>query len=535
VQPSLTSRVQSGVIWNTLSVSSTYLSGLVRSIVVARLLMPEDFGLIGMALTVVTGLNALTAVGLDIPVIRTSFKSDEELSAHLDTIWTVDLIRRIILTVLLALLAYPASQFYREARLYEILLLFSLLPFIQGLQNIGLLLYRKQLQFRRIVWLELTTNLLTLATTIVLVLWTRSVWALVLSQLGAAVIGVVLSYLFHPFRPRLAFDRQAFNVTVSVGKYAIVLSTLGYIMQMADNVLIGRLFNAAVLGTYVIAYNLATLPVHGLVSVIGTVTFPAYAEISGGGANAITEPSAVAPDAGVNVKNRGVGLELTLGSGATALGSVSSEDRKRLEHAFVRVLGISSLLLALITALLMVLGSEIVVLLYGAKWAAAGTILRILSLLVFCRGYSVLISPLLVSIRGIAPDAKIKMVEVAIFLAALYPLTSSYGARGAAWAGAIAFFITMINRAYFATTLLPDIAQAIRRTILCSAIATAMGAVLGTLAIMNVENIMLRLLLGGSVIAIVVSGTTLVLLPQLKRELSQLFRLMKARTKTGAR
>lgn len=479
--------------------------------------MPEDFGLIGMALTVVTGLNALTAVGLDIPVIRTSFNSDEELSAHLDTIWTVDLIRRIILTILLALLAYPASQFYREARLYEILLLFSLLPFILGLQNIGLLLYRKQLQFRRIVWLELTTNLLTLATTIVLVLWTRSVWALVLSQLGAAVIGVILSYLFHPFRPRLAFDRKAFNVTVSVGKYAILLSTLGYIMQMADNVLIGRLFNAAILGTYVIAYNLATLPIHGLVSVIGTVTFPAYAEISGGGAPASNGSAQVEP--------------LFTRKPMAAL--PSSEDRKRLEQAFVRVLGISSLLLALITATLMVLGNEIVLLLYGAKWATAGTILRILSLLVFCRGYSVLISPLLVSIRGIAPDAKIKLVEAAIFLAALYPLTSSYGARGAAWAGAIAFFVTMINRAYFATALLPDIAQAIRRTILCSAIATAMGAALGMFAIMNIENIMVRLLLGGSVIGVVVSGMTLVLLPQLRREVSHLFTSVKTRTKIG--
>ena len=72
---SLTSRVQSGVIWNTISVSSTYLSGLVRLIVVARLLLPEDFGLIGMALTVVTGLTALTTMGLDIPVIKTKFRA----------------------------------------------------------------------------------------------------------------------------------------------------------------------------------------------------------------------------------------------------------------------------------------------------------------------------------------------------------------------------------------------------------------------------------------------------------------------------
>ena len=250
-----------------------------------------------------------------------------------------------------------------------------------------------------------------------------SVWALVLSQLAVAVIGVVLSYLFHPFRPRLALDKEAVNLTVSVGKYAVVLGTLGYIMQMADNVLIGRLFNAAVLGTYVIAYNLATLPIHGVVTVIGTVTFPAYAEISGGSDSRRDAAEQIEP------------LPARLLMSARP----SNEAIKRLEQAFIRVFTISLLLLALTTAVLMLLGNEIVLLLYGARWASAGTILRILSLLVFCRGCSVLISPLLLSIRGVAPDARIKMAEAAIFLASLYPLTSNFGAQGAAWAGAIAF------------------------------------------------------------------------------------------------
>lgn len=486
MQTSLTSRVQSGVIWNAVSVSSTYLAGLVRLIVVARLLAPADFGLIGMALTVVTGLNALTTIGLDISVIKTKFKSDEELSTHLDTIWTVDLIRRLILAVILAAVAYPAARFYREEKLYQILLLFSLLPFIQGFQNIGLLIYRKKVNFRRIVWLELVTNFLTAVTTIALVVWTRNVWALVLSQLVSAVISVLLSYMFHPFRPRLALDKDAFSLALTFGKYAVLIGVLGYVMQMADNILLGRLFNAAVLGTYVIAYNLATLPIYGIANVVVSVTFPAYAEISSG-------------------------------------------EIKRLENAFVRVFTTSSMVLALTTALLLLLGHEIVVLLYGAKWAAAGTTLRILSLLVFCRGYAVLISPLLVSIRGIAPDAKIKAAEAAIFLALLYPLTSRFGAVGAAWAGTIAFFVTMINRLYFATALLPNVSKTILRTILCSVVAIAAGVALGALSILGLENVAGRFLAGGSVIAIVVPGVMLLLSPQLRVELLRLFSGFNAR------
>jgi O-antigen/teichoic acid export membrane protein len=484
VQPSLTSRVQSGVIWNTISVSSTYLLGLVRSVIMARLLLAEDFGLFGMALTVVTGLGALTNIGLDISVIKTKFKDDQELAKHLDTLWTVDLIRRLLLALLMLALARPAAKFYGEPRVFQLLLVLSVLPLIQGFQNIGLMIYRRGVHFRKIVWLELLTNLLTAIATIALVLWTRNVWALVLSQLVAAFIGVALSYAFHAYRPRPRLDKSSLRIALDFGKYAFLLGVLGYVMSMADNVLLGRLYSAALLGTYVIAYNLAVLPLHGVGNAIVNVTFPAYAEIAGG-------------------------------------------EIKRLERAFVRVFAVSSILLALTTALLLLLGEDIVVFLYGSKWSAAGTILRILALLVFCKGHAMLVSPLVVSIRGIAPDAKIKLFEATIFLLLLYPLTTRYSALGAAWAGAIAFFVMMINRLRVAAALLPDISNSILRTVLSAVVACALGVALGALVIRTVESIPGRLLLGGSVIGVVVSGVMLALSSQLRVELSRMFTAFK--------
>ena len=504
MQTSLTSRVQSGVIWNTISVSSTYLLGLVRSVIMARLLLAEDFGLFGMALTVVTGLGALTNIGIDISVINTQFKNDEELSRHLDTIWTVDLTRRLFLATLMLVLAAPAARFYGETRVRDLLLVLSLLPLIHGFQNIGLLIHRKSVNFRKIVWLELSTNFLTALATIALVLWTRNVWALVLSQLVAAVIGVALSYLFHPYRPRPRLDRSSLRLALNFGKYAFLLGVLGYVMMMADNILLGRLYSAAILGTYVIAYNLAVLPLHGVGTAIVNVTFPAYAEISGSSSRTPT------------VREGDPTTEPLLTRAAPP-------ELKRLERAFTRVFATSSTLLALTTALLLLLGREIVVFLYGSKWAAAGTILRILALLVFCKGHAILVSPLVVSIRGIAPDAKVRMFEAAIFLALLYPLTSRYGAVGAAAAGAIAFFVAMINRLRVASSLLPDIAKDLLQTVLAAAAACALGVLLAAFAIRTVASIPGRLLLGGAVIAIVVSGGMWSLSPHLRTELRRVF------------
>jgi len=515
---SLTSRVQSGVIWNTLSVSSTYLLGLVRSVIMARLLLAEDFGLFGMALTVVTGLGALTNIGIDISVINTKFNNDEELSKHLDTIWTVDLTRRLILALLMIVLARPAARFYGEARVFDLLLVLSLLPLIQGFQNIGLLIHRKRVNFKKIVWLELSTNLLTAIATIALVLWTRNVWALVLSQLVAALIGVGLSYLFHPYRPRPRLDKNSLRLALNFGKYAFLLGVLGYVMMMADNILLGRLYSAAILGTYVIAYNLAVLPLHGVATAIVNVTFPAYAEISRGNLTIGEDAASGTP----TVSEGNAGTQPLLTRGVPPV--LSSEEIKRLQRAFTRVLAMSSTLLALTTALLLLLGEEIVVFLYGSKWTAAGTILRVLAVLVFCKGHAILVSPLVVSMRGIAPDAKIKLIEAAIFLALLYPLTRQYGALGAASAGGIAFFVMMINRLRVASSLLPDISRVLLRTVLSAAVACVLGIAVGALAILTVASVLGRLLLGGSVIAIVVTGVMWILSPHLRAELRRLFR-----------
>jgi len=451
----------------------------------ARLLLAEDFGLFGMALTVVVGLGALSNIGLDLSVIKTKFKSDLELAKHLDTLWTVDLIRRILIALLMIVIARPAAKFYGEARVYQLLLVLSLLPVVQGFQNIGFLMHRKEVNFKKIVWLELATNLLTAIATIALVLWTRNVWALVFSQLVSALIGVTLSYLFHPYRPHAQLENNSLRLVLDFGKYAFLLSILGYVLSMADNVLIGRLYSAAILGTYVIAYNLAVLPLHGVGMAIVNVTFPAYAEIAGG--------------------------------------DITGGELKRLERAFVRVFAASSTLLTLTTALLLVLGDEIVVFLYGSKWAAAGIILRILALLVFFKGHAILVSPLIVSLRGIAPDAKIKLGEAVIFLVLLYPLTNRYGAVGAACAGAAAFFVMMINRLRVAASLLPNIAGVLVRTVLSAAVACTLGITAGTFAITRVETVVGRLLLGSLVIAAVVATVMPILSPELRKELRRMF------------
>jgi lipopolysaccharide exporter len=108
----LVKRVRSGVSWNVSSSLIGQLIGFVRSVALARLLAPEDFGLFGMALTIVAALNALTTMGLDRTIVANKFDTRDELKAHLDTVWSVELIRSLVIALLVSASAFPMSRFY---------------------------------------------------------------------------------------------------------------------------------------------------------------------------------------------------------------------------------------------------------------------------------------------------------------------------------------------------------------------------------------------------------------------------------------
>jgi PST family polysaccharide transporter len=106
-----------------------------------------------------------------------------------------------------------------------------------------------------------------------------------------------------------------------------------------------------------------------------------------------------------------------------------------LESAFSRSLAAGAAVLTLVTAPMFLLGPEIVSVLYGRRWAAAGAVLGVLSLVGLTRALSVIISSLLLGLGKPREVAAGKAIEAAVFLSLLYPLTSRFGVAGAAYAG----------------------------------------------------------------------------------------------------
>lgn len=411
--------------------------GLIRSIVIARLLVPEDFGLLSMALTVIAGLSALTTIGLDQSIVSNEFADHNALKSHMNTVWSAELVRSLVLTLLVIACAYPLASFYGQPRLRVIIPFLSLSVLIQGFQNVGLVILRKQMGFARVFWYELATNIGGIVLTIGLVLALRSVWGLVAGMLATTALSVFLSYVFHSYRPRLSFDMIAFQRALSFGKFALVIAVASYLTTMADNVMVGRLLGANALGNYALAYNLASVPIGVLVYALGRVLFPAYAEI------AANRPH-------------------------------------DLERAFTKVFTISSLILISITVPIFLLADEIVQLLFGRTWATAGSVLKVFSLIIPLRGLVLIISTVFFGLNRPRQVAVGKILEASVFLALLYPLIFVFGLTGAAWAGIIAYAFACVNRVSALREIIPGIPAKLGRISLWSE-AAAGPALLPTL------------------------------------------------------
>jgi len=450
----LAKRVRAGLSWNVSSSLIAEAIRFVRSVVLARLLVPEDFGLFAMALTVVGALNAVSSLGLGRTIVANKFDSDDELKAHLNTVWSVELLKSFVIALLVSASAFPMARFYGQAQLKVIIPTLGLITLVQGFQNIGLFILRKEISFAGIFWYELATNTIGIALTVVLAVIMRNVWALVLGLLLTAAVGTVLSYFFHSYRPRLAFDKHALRRALSLGKLALVIAVASYVTNMADNVMVGRLLGTAALGTYSLAFNIASAPISVLVFSLASVLFPAYAEIN-------------------------------------------ANHPKALELALTKVFTVALMIIIAITSSLFLLANEVVQLLFGSRWATAGTVLRVLALVVPLRGLSLIVSTFFWGLNRPKDVAVSTTLGAVVFLAALYPFISAFGLTGAAWAGLIAYAVALVSCLKVLNGIIPGISAKLFRISLSILAAAGTGLLIAWASLRFLTSPLPRVIVGG--------------------------------------
>lgn len=267
-------KMATGAIWMVLFKLCERSLGFVSTLILVRLLAPADFGLVAMATVLVALMELFTAFGFDWALIQ---RADPD-RRHFDTAWTMNVLFGVFTATALVVAARPAASFYGEPRVAAIATVLASGALVQGFENIGTVFFRRELVFQREFVFQVTKKLAMFAVTVPLAWWLRSYWALVCGIVTGKVVGVVLSYLLHPYRPR--FSLAAWADLFGFSKWLFVNNMLLFLRERAADLVIGRVAGARLLGVFSIGAEVANLPTTELVAPINRAIFPGYARVA---------------------------------------------------------------------------------------------------------------------------------------------------------------------------------------------------------------------------------------------------------------
>lgn len=272
----LTERTVKSGIWAGLINVSDRLIQLGVVIVLARLLDPEAFGVMGIALIVTSAMQEFSRLGFDAALIH---RTEEDIDEFLDTTWTVQLVRGVALGAIVFLVAPLVAAVFDTPRVEGLLRVIALSPVISGLQNPGMVYFQKNLEFHKRFVYSTGGQLANAVVAVGYALVNPSVWALVFGFLAADVMKSLVSYLIHSYRPRPEFDRERATELFGYGKWLLGSSAVGFLFNQGDDAFVGWYLGASALGLYRLAYRFSNAPATEISHVISETVFASYSKL----------------------------------------------------------------------------------------------------------------------------------------------------------------------------------------------------------------------------------------------------------------
>ncbi|MGH6902269.1 MAG: lipopolysaccharide biosynthesis protein [Geminicoccaceae bacterium] len=248
--------------------------GVVSMIILARLLVPADFGLVAIATALAGALAAMSEFGFQVALIQNQ-AADRRLY---DTAWTLGLIRGFVVAGALAIAAGPLAVMFSDPRLEPILLLLAGSAIVLAFENIGVVDFRKDLHFQREFLYRALSKVASFAITVPLAIILRNYWALVVGIVAGQLAGVLLSYTMCAYRPRLSLSD--WRELLRFSKWLLLSNMLFFAYHRVDTFVIGRFAGAQPLGFYRLAYEIASLPTSEMVAPIRAAILPGYAKLA---------------------------------------------------------------------------------------------------------------------------------------------------------------------------------------------------------------------------------------------------------------
>ena len=268
-------RAAKGFAWTLGSQFALQLVQTGTTIFLARLLVPRDFGLIGMAAIVTGFVSVINQFGLNSAVVQ-SKKLDR---SHLDsTFWASNFIGLFVFLIVV-LIAPRASNYFHEPAIKAILIVISLNFIFDSLTSVHQAVFTRRLQFKKLALITFLSTIATGVVSVVMAFKGYGVWSFVGGALAASVVQIIVYPIMWPWFPRLRFNYQKFKDIFHFGTMYTGNAIMNYVNSNLDYFFIGRILGSTSLGLYSLAYRLIMFPQRKVGAAINRVAFPAYSRV----------------------------------------------------------------------------------------------------------------------------------------------------------------------------------------------------------------------------------------------------------------
>ncbi|MCP4268277.1 MAG: oligosaccharide flippase family protein [Candidatus Brocadiaceae bacterium] len=263
-------RIVGGIFWSVAMRWSIKFIGLINTIILARLLLPEDFGLVAMAMLTIALLEEFTTVNTSLLLIR----SQENRTDHSNTAWTVNIMQSMLVAFLLILLAPYAALYFEEQRVISIIYVLAFVKVIRSFNNVGIILAQKDLNFSLDYRFNVYSRIVTFFSVITFAIILRDYWAIVYGTLVASILNSAISYYIHPFRPSICIKYLKEYVKFALTMIPMAIARL--LNNKFDVILVGGNSQTAMMGIYNVSNEIASIFTKELALSVNRGLFPNF-------------------------------------------------------------------------------------------------------------------------------------------------------------------------------------------------------------------------------------------------------------------
>ncbi|WP_239638742.1 MULTISPECIES: lipopolysaccharide biosynthesis protein [unclassified Haloferax] len=386
--------IQSGIWVAGINVGDRVLQ-LLKVVILARLLSPAAFGLLGIALLVIAALRQLSKLGFDEALIQ---HENENVDAYLNTAWVMKIGRGIAIAAIAVIAAPHLADFFGEPRAGPLISAVGICPLILGLQNPAVVYFQKDLNFHREFVYQVGGRLVDLIVAIAFALVFRSVWALVAGIISMNLVKFAISFVIHEYRPNVEFDYSYAKEMFGYGKWLFASSILVFLYGQGDDAFVGWFFTATSLGFYQMAYRFSNAPATEVTHVISRVAFPALSKVQ--------------------------------------------NDVSRLREGYYRSVKVSTVVAFPMAAGIAVVAPQFVHTILGSQWTSMVPLMQILAVWGGFRAFGANIGPVFKSVGKPNVEFWIQLIKVAVIGLLIYPTAEMFGVIGVALVIVGSSFIT---------------------------------------------------------------------------------------------